>query len=175
MSSHDPIPTGPALYLSVTFRHGALQGWAFRSQLEQGGWWPNSNHPGHTFLVLCHQARPQGCRPPGNCGVPGLALLWQGSSRDLLPRHITDAGRMDQRGGLSQTLGSLEMNVAGVACEGGSRQGQRGRRCLQCSQGNRETAVQVTSAPSPAVSPGLHRAWCRAVSSSVGRIVLFAR
>ena len=47
-----------------------------------------------------------------------------GSSRDLLPHPITAVGRKSQRGEVSQTLGSLEINVAGVACERGSRWAQ---------------------------------------------------
>lgn len=132
MSSFDPIPPGPALYLSVAFRHGVLQGWAFNSQLgAQVAGQPNSNCPGHTFLVLCHQAEPQGCGPPGNHGVLRLSLLWQGAPEICC---LTTSPQEESVWRVSQTLGSLEMNVAGVAFEGGSRRARR------CSQGNRSTS-----------------------------------
>lgn len=157
MSSFDPIPPGPALYLSVTFRRVVLQVWAFNSQLgAQAAGQPNSDCPGHTFLVLCHQPRPQGCGPPGNRGVLRLSLLWQRAPEICC---LTTSPQEESVWRVSQTLGSSEMNVAGVAFEGGSWRARR-----RSAAG--ETAVQVTSAPTPAMSSALHQP-CPARSSQL--------
>nr|XP_060510784.1 uncharacterized protein LOC132692380 isoform X2 [Panthera onca] len=160
----------------VTFRHGLLQGQVFNLQLgAQVAGQPYSDWPVHTYSLLYHQARPQGCGPPwkswGARTFPSMAE----SSRDLLPCHITAAGRKNQGGGVSQTFCVIRNE-----CHRSHFRGRWPARCCkQLSPGGAGpaaggTVVRVPSAPCRAVSPVLEPAWHVAVSSLIGRVVFFS-
>lgn len=98
-----------------------------------------------------------------------------GSSRDLLPCHITAAGRKNQGGGVSQTFCVIRNE-----CHRSHFRGRWPARCCkQLSPGGAGpaaggTVARVPSAPCWAVSPVLKPAWHVAVSSLIGRVVFFS-